>query len=55
MGARTKLNTIHILGAVGAAGLLGLATGSWAVAMVAGTVIVGLSLQKGGIRFKRRR
>ena len=55
MGARQKLNSIHILGAVGAAGLLGLITGSWAVAAITGAVIVSLSLHKGDIRLKGRR
>ena len=55
MGAREKLNSFHILGAIGAAGLLGLATGSWTVAVIAGAVIVGLSLHKGEIRLKGRR
>jgi len=55
MGARQKLNAIHILGAVGAAGLLGLATGSWTVAVITGAVVFGLSLHRGDIRFKGRR
>ncbi len=54
MGARQKLNSIHILGAVGAAGLLGLATGSWTVAVITGAVVF-LSLHRGDIRFKGRR
>jgi len=55
VGAREKLNSVHILGAMGIAGLLGLATGSWTVAVIAGAVIVGMSLHKGDIRFKGRR
>jgi hypothetical protein len=55
VGAREKLNSIHILGAVGAAGLLGLITGSWVVAALTGAVIFGLSLHKGDIRLKGRR
>lgn len=55
MGAREKLNTFYILGTIGVAGLLGLATGSWALAIVAGTVMVGLSLHKGDIRLRPRR
>jgi len=55
VGAREKLNSIHILGAVGAAGLLGLITGSWAVAAITGALIVGLSVHKGDIRIKGRR
>jgi hypothetical protein len=55
LGARQKLNSIHILGAIGTAGLLGLATGSWAIAAIAGAVLFGLSLHKGDVRFKGRR
>ncbi len=55
MGARQKLNTFHILGTLGAAGLFGLVTGSWAVAAITGAVLVGLSLHKGDIRLRSRR
>jgi len=55
VGAREKLNSFHILGAIGAAGLLGLVTGSWAVAAITGALIVGLSVHKGDIRIKGRR
>jgi hypothetical protein len=55
LGARQKLNSIHILGAIGTAGLLGLATGSWVIAAITGAVVFGLSLHKGDIRLKRRR
>jgi hypothetical protein len=55
LGARQKLNSIHILGAIGTAGLVGLVTGSWAVAAIAGAVLFGLSLHKREIRFKGRR
>ena len=40
MGAREKLNTIHIVGTLGAAGLLGLVTGSWILAVLAGALLV---------------
>ena len=41
MGAREKLNTTHIIGAVGVAGLLGLVTGSSGPAVLAGALLVG--------------
>ena len=43
MGARQKLNTHHIAGAVGVAGILGLITGSWLVAAVVGTLAIGMA------------
>ncbi|MGO8745077.1 MAG: hypothetical protein ACLQNE_03720 [Thermoguttaceae bacterium] len=55
MGAREKLNTSHIVGAIGAAGLLGLVTGSWILAVLAGAVLVGAAIHSGDVRFKGRR
>lgn len=55
MGAREKLNTNHIIGALGTAGLLGLVTGSWLLAVLAGVVLVGAAIHSGDVRFKRRR
>jgi hypothetical protein len=55
VGACEKLNSFHILGVAGAAGLLGLVTGSWLAAAIAGVVIVGMAINAGGIRFKGRR
>jgi H+/gluconate symporter-like permease len=55
VGAREKLNLIHILGAIGIAGALGFVTGSWTVAAITAVVIVGLSLDEGDIRLKGRR
>ena len=43
MGARQKLNTHHIAGALGLAGIFGLITGSWIVAAVVGTVAIGMA------------
>ena len=54
MGAREKLNAIHIVGAIGAAGLLGLVTGSWILAVLAGAVLVGAAIHSGDVRFKGR-
>ena len=56
MGAREKLNTIHIVGTLGAAGLLGLVTGSWFLAVLAEAVAGrAVRIHSGDVQFKRRR
>ena len=55
MGARQKLNSVHFAGAIGAAGIVGLITGSWIVAAVVGTLAVGMALGAGDIRLKGRK
>ena len=55
MGAREKLNSHHITGAVGLAGILGLITGSWVVAAIVGTLAIGMALHDGDIRLRGRR
>jgi len=55
VGARQKLNTHHIAGAVGVAALIGLITGSWLAATVVGALAIGMALHDGDIRFKGRR
>ena len=52
MGTRTELNKIHVVGSLGVAGLLGLMSGSFAVFVIAGAVLIGASIQTGGIRGK---
>jgi hypothetical protein len=52
MGAKEKLNSVHIIGGLGMAGLLGLMTGSWAVFAVAGAVLIGAAIHSGEIRGK---
>ena len=52
MGAREKLNSHHIAGAIGAAGIIGLLTGSWLVAAVVGALAVGMAIHTGDIRLK---
>jgi hypothetical protein len=52
VGARQKLNRHHILGSLSLAGLLGLATGSWAIFAIAGAVMIGVSICTGEIRGK---
>ncbi len=41
MGARNELNTFHIMGSLGVAGISGLATGSVAVFVIAGAALIG--------------
>lgn len=55
MGAREKLNNNHIVGAVSVAGVLGLVTGSWLLAVLAGAMLVGAAIHSGDVRFKGRR
>jgi hypothetical protein len=55
VGARDKLNRVHVIGAIGLAGLLGLASGSVAVFVIAGVVMIGVSVYAGEIRGKGKR
>ncbi len=50
MGARNELNKVHIVGSLGAAGILGLLTGSVAVFLIASAALLGASLFTGEIR-----
>jgi hypothetical protein len=50
MGARTDLNNVYVFGSLGVAGLLGLITGSVTVFVIASAVLIGTSIQTGGIR-----
>jgi len=52
VGAREKLNRVHFIGGLGLAALLGLATGSVAVFVIAGAVMIGASVCTGEIRAK---
>ena len=52
MGARQDLNTIYIFGSVGLAGLLGLATGSLTLFVIASAVMIVAAIDSGGIRGK---
>ena len=51
MGARQKLNQTHVIGALGIASFLGLATGSWTVFTVTGAVLIGAAIYDGDIRY----
>ena len=55
MGARQKLNSHHVLGALCVAGFLGLVTGSMAVFVIAGAVMIGASIYAGDVRPGGRR
>jgi hypothetical protein len=55
MGARTKLNAIHAMIAVGIAGAMGLATGSWLVFGLALGFLIAVKVHSGAIRTGRKR
>jgi hypothetical protein len=52
MGAREKLNRVHVIGGLGLAGLLGMASGSVVVFVIAGALLIGASACTGEIRAK---
>jgi len=54
MGARQKLNDAHVNGALIAAGVLGLMTGSWVIFIIAGAALIGAATCNGDIRPKSR-
>jgi hypothetical protein len=53
--ARHKLNEAYGAGALGIAGIIGLAAESWTVFIVAAIVTLGLSVAGGSIRLSGRR
>ena len=55
MGARHKLNQVHLLGAAGVAAVVGLLTQSWAAFFIALALLVGGAIYAGDVRFDRRR
>jgi hypothetical protein len=54
MRARTKLNEIHVIIAVGIAGAMGLATGSWLVFGVTLGFVIAAKVHSGAIRIGRK-
>ena len=50
MSARTRLNEIYALGCIGIAALIGGATGSWGVFVIALAVLLAACLHGGDIR-----
>jgi len=55
MGARNKLNSASVHGALAVAALVGAVTGSWGVFLLASAVLVATSLHSGDIRLGQRR
>jgi hypothetical protein len=55
MGARRKLNEIHLAGSVALAAAIGLASGSWSVFAIVGVVLISASLVNGNVRPDRHR
>ena len=55
MGARTKLNQIHLLGAVGIAAIVGVLVQSWVAFFIAVAVLVGGAIYAGDVRLGNRR
>lgn len=54
MGARQKLNSGFITGSLAVAAGAGWVAGSWAVFLLAATVLLGLNLHSGDIRPGKR-
>jgi len=55
MGARTKLNSVHVCGSLAIAGIIGALADSWIVFVIAATILISCSVSDGGIRPTRRR
>ena len=55
LGARTKLNSVHVCGSLAVAGVIGAVAGSWIVFAIVSAVLIGCSVGDGGIRPTRRR
>ena len=55
MGARTKLNSVYVLGSLAVAAIIGAVAGSWIVFAIVSAVLIGCSVSDGGIRPTRRR
>ncbi len=55
MGARTKLNSVYLIGSLVIAGVLGAAAQSWTVFVIAAVVLLACSVYEGGIQLKGRR
>ena len=55
LGARTKLNSVYVLGCLAVAAIIGAVAGSWIVFAIFSAVLIGCSVSDGGIRPTRRR
>jgi hypothetical protein len=51
--AREKLNELNVVGALGAAGVVGLLCGSWTVFIVAGALLIAAGSKTGDIRLRK--
>jgi hypothetical protein len=50
LGARKKLNEFNVLSSLGAAGVLGILTGSWTVFLITGAILIAAGVYNGDIR-----
>ncbi|MCA8984803.1 MAG: hypothetical protein R3C12_21165 [Planctomycetaceae bacterium] len=55
MGARQRLNSIHIHIAIAISAMIGLACQSWTVFLLSCLVLIGVGIHSGDIRPNRRR
>jgi hypothetical protein len=55
VGAREKLNGVHLLGAIAIAGILGALAESWLVFFIAAAVLVAVEIHAGNVRLEKRR
>lgn len=55
MGARHKLNQVHLFGAVAVAAIIGVLIQSWAAVFIVGAVLIVGSIYDGGVRFTGQR
>ncbi len=55
MGARTKLNSVYVLGSLAVAAIIGAVAGSWIVIEIVYAVLIDCSVSDVGIRPTRRR
>ena len=55
MGARRKLNQVHVAGSIALAALAGLASGSWAVFAITGALLLAAGVGNGDIRPDKHR
>lgn len=50
MGAKQKLNNVHVMGSLVVAGIIGGLTGSWAVFAAVAIVLLAAAYESGDIR-----
>ena len=52
--SRDKLNSFHLMGAIGLAGIIAAVSGSWLLFLLVGAALVGASVLTGEVRPPRR-